>query len=126
MNFKKFIEQQTLLFNQLQGLRPKMAQAAQFVYNQWHQEEGDTFGICDEIQRAIMDVVSENIPNAALRDGGWEGDDHAYTIVQLGKEAYSVDIPCHLYERGGGYNWAKIQGTKFSPNDIEISPTHVE
>jgi hypothetical protein len=114
------------LYQQLLGLRQRMAFAAQQVYNSWQQDaEGfdDEFGsggICDEISRAIADVVVSSIQNAETAEGGQEGDDHSWLIVYNQQEAYGVDIPCHIYERGGGYSWQKLQGVHFSPNDISI------
>ena len=114
------------LYNQLMSLRTRMAFAAQQVYNSWAQDENGMDdelgggGICDEISRAIADVVVSTVRNADTTEGGQDGDDHSWLIVYNQQEAYGVDIPCHIYERGGGYSWQKLQGVHFSPNDISI------
>lgn len=114
------------LYQQLMSLRPRMAFAAQKVYNNWEQDEnGMDFelgggGICDQVSQAIADVVVSSIRNAETTEGGQPGDDHSWLIVYNQQEAYGVDIPCHIYERGGGYSWQKTQGVHFSPDDISI------
>jgi hypothetical protein len=114
------------LYNQLMRLRTQMAFAAQNIYNSWEQDEQGMDaelgggGICDEISRAVGDVVVRNIRNADTTEGGQEGDDHSWLVVYNQQEAYGVDIPCHIYEKGGGYSWQKMQGVHFSPNDIAI------
>lgn len=114
------------LYQQLMALRPRMAFAAQKVYNSWEQneegidEELGGGGICDQVSQAIADVIVSSIRNADTAEGGQEGDDHSWLVVYNQQEAYGVDIPCHIYERGGGYSWQKLQGVHFSPNDISI------
>jgi hypothetical protein len=102
-----------------------MVLAAQQVYNSWDQTDDDYGGggICDEISREIAGIVSSNL-DVEITDGGQDGDDHAYTIVYDADEAYAIDIPCHIYERGGGYNWTKIGGVQFSQQDIQITPVN--
>ena len=114
------------LYQQLIALRPRMAFAAQKVYNSWEQneegidEELGGGGICDQVSQAIADVIVSSIRNADTAEGGQEGDDHSWLVVYNQQEAYGVDIPCHIYERGGGYSWQKLKGVHFSPNDISI------
>jgi len=117
--FRQFVEQRGQLYNQLLALRPKMAQAAQAVYDNWEQGGG---GICDEISQEIQGVIAGSIINAEVTDAGQEGDDHAWTIVYNDTEAYEIDIPCSIYERGGGYSWTKVQDVRFDPDDVIIHP----
>lgn len=124
MRFREFCENQSALYQQLYSLRPLMAQAAQTVYNEWDQEDefcdyGDG-GICDEIAREIGGIIVQNIAGVELTDGGMDGDDHAYNIVYNDTEAYAVDIPAHVYERGGGYSWQKIPGVTITADDVVI------
>lgn len=108
------------------SLRTKMAFAAQQVYNSWAQDENGmddelgAGGICDEIANVLSGVIAQSVRNAEIAEGGHEGDDHNWIVVYNQQEAYGVDIPCHIYERGGGYSWQKLQGVHFSPNDISI------
>lgn len=111
------------LYNQLMRLRTQMAFAAQRIYNSWEQGmdvELGGGGICDEVAQVLSGVIAQNVRNAEITDGGHEGDDHAYIVVYNQQEAYGVDISCHIYERGGGYSWQKLQGVHFSPDDISI------
>lgn len=103
---------------QLEALKPQMAASAQKIYNEWDGEEG---GICDEIAQAIIEIVSMNF-DVDVGLGGWEGDDHAFVVVRDQDEeaVYGIDIPCHIYERGGGYSWEKIGEVQFSEDDVAI------
>ena len=114
------------LLDELYAIRDQMAAAAQTVYDEWAQDEeglDEQFGgggICDEVQRAIADVISSNI-DCELEDGGWEGDDHANLIASRGNESYLVDIPAHTYESGGGMSWRKIPDVTITAGDIIIA-----
>ena len=126
--------QQVSLYQQLMALRSEIVIEAQIIYNDWGDEEllemnkeiyedGDPYGgggICDDIAREIGGVISMNIPDVEIREGGHEGDEHNWVIVSRNDETYGVDIPHGLYETGGGYSWTKIPGVRFSPDDVEI------
>ena len=130
-NQLKRIAQNNLLA-QLTNLRGAMALAAQEEYDGWElNEEGFDWeigggGICDRVSEAIADVVSQNIPDVEIVDGGSDGDDHAWKIVFNDTEAYHVDIPHNIYERGGGYSWTKVPGVSFSATDVEIYPADID
>jgi hypothetical protein len=111
------------LYNQLLSLRPQMAQAAQEVYDGWQGEEDATFGyggICDEIANAMAGVIVGTLSDVNTTDGGQEGDDHAWVVAYNSVEAYGVDIPPKLYERGSGYQWTKVPDITFLPQHVEI------
>lgn len=118
---------ETPLLKELNRLRPEMAKAAQAVYDDWQPgEDGDEVygsgGICDAIAEAIGGVISShaNIEDLTFADGGADGDDHQWVIAYsvASNEAYEVDIPFNLYERGSGYSWTKIPGVVFEPDDV--------
>jgi hypothetical protein len=110
----------TQLYVQLMALRPRIANAAQKVYDSWEQDdECDMGGICDEIASEISSLVA-SIPNCHSVEGGHDGDDHAWVIATDGVNAYGVDIPPHVYETGGGYCWKKIPEVTFVVNDVEV------
>jgi hypothetical protein len=117
---------------ELQQLRRKMAAAAQKVYDRWeqdeegHDEEFGTGGICDEIATAISNVIQDQAIGADIFEGGHEGDDHNWVIVQDGDEAYGVDIPPAIYEYGGGYNWTKREDVTFEPSHVVIFPVPLQ
>lgn len=107
----------------LESLKPQLAAAAQKVYDEWDEDDYGGGGICDDVSAAMSDVIANSASNDPdILDGGHEGDDHAWLIVRSGNEAYSVDIPSYVYERGGGYSWSKIPGVKIRPSDVEIFP----
>lgn len=114
---------------QLAELRPQMAAAAQVVYDDWGQnddgfdEEFGEGGICDRVAEALWRVIDNGIPDVEIRDGGWDGDDHAYLIAQRGQKAFVVDIPPRVYETGGGYSWRKRKGVRFDAADVVIEET---
>ena len=113
---------------QLEGLRGLMSQAAQEVYDEWEQDEEGmdaslgAGGICDQISRAISGVIVENLMDVDVTEGGQDGDDHSWIFAYDDSSAYAVDIPPHLYERGGGYLWRKVHDVKFDVNSISIMP----
>jgi hypothetical protein len=112
------------LKHQLLSLRGEMAAAAQTVLDAWEQdeegydEEFGSGGACDAIQRAMSDVLSKL--DVSITEGGQPGDDHAYLIVYNDNEAYEVDIPPHVYERGGGYSWKKIPNVQLTPEHVVV------
>ena len=116
----------TRLLPVLAQLRPQFAKAAQAVYDEWTPgDDGDdefgSGGICDAIANAIGDVLSSN--GIDYTEGGHDGDDHAYLVAYNDQEAYVVDIPYHVYESGGGYNWSRIPDVQFTPEDVVIAET---
>jgi hypothetical protein len=116
------------LLEHLRAIRPGMAKAAQAVYESWEQneegvdEELGTGGICDQIAEALAGVIYGSIKDVAVDSGGQEGDDHAWLVVVASgsREAYGVDIPCRIYETGGGYSWKKRPEVVFQPEDVQI------
>ena len=118
------------LLDRLSDLRPSIIKIAQTIYDDWNQEDGDdmgggygTDGICDAISIGIGDILAEN--DIETTDGGHEGDDHAHVIAYDDQSAYIVNIPSYVYESGAGYNWTKLDGVHFGPDDVEISTTEM-
>lgn len=119
------------LYTELLQLRPEMAAAAQKVYDEWKQdeegvdEEVGCGGICDQVDRAIGDVIAASVGGVEFSEGGADGDDHAWTIAHRGEEAYGVDIPPGVYESGSGFRWKKKAGIVFRPEHVEIFPVEL-
>lgn len=111
------------LVSRIRRLLPDLLRAAQEEYDSWDQdeegwgEECGTGGICDRISSAFSGVLAR-LPDVEVIDGGQDGDDHAYVIVLTDTEAVAVDIPPGVYETGGGYNWKKKPGVRFSPYHV--------
>ncbi len=114
------------LKKELNKLRPKLAAAAQEIYEAWQpdeegfDEELGTGGICDRVAEALASVINEAL-EINIDEGGQEGDDHAFLLVDNDVEAFIVDIPPGVYETGGGYNWAKREDITIEPGDVFIS-----
>lgn len=112
------------LKTRLVAIRPQLAAAAQAVYGDWNPE--DEFcevgggGICDSVASAMESVIGEHLPDVTVTEGGQPGDDHAFLYVYDDKEAFGVDIPAGVYERGGGYRWQKIPDVKIRPEDVVV------
>ncbi len=109
------------LFRELQALRGRMARAAQRVYDRWQPGDYGGGGACDDIAGALLDVALDARSADGGRVAGWAAD-HAFALVwsdELG-EACRVDISPYTYETGGGYNWDKIEGVRFSSGDVYV------
>lgn len=113
------------LLTKLIALRSTIAQAAQKVYDQWEQdpegvdEEFGGGGICDSVSSEIGSILAG--VGIDFVDGGQDGDDHAFLYAYDEQEAYEVDIPPGIYERGSGYSWTKIPDVVFDQDDVQIT-----
>jgi hypothetical protein len=112
----------------LESLIPKMLSAAQEVYDAWDQsdeEHGDWQvgfgGICHLIAEAIADVINTAGYDAVTVDSGGMGEQHVWARVKMPDGIYDVDIPYHIYESGGGYNWTKLPNVVFETDHIRNS-----
>lgn len=112
----------------LSALRPALAAAAQAVIDGWEQddegidEELGEGGVCDRVATAMAGVIDRSFRGVEIHDGGQDGDDHAYIIVDDGREAFAVDIPPGVYETGSGYRWRKRKGAVVRASDVVIEP----
>lgn len=109
----------------LLSLRPALAKAAQGVYDDWdasNELDGDWQvgfgGICHLIADELLGVLSEAGIKATSVSSNYEV--HVYVVAQVPEGVFLVDIPPDVYETGGGYNWKKIEGVEFDPNDVVI------
>ena len=100
-------------------LRPQIIQKIQQVYNNWDEEDVDTYaggGIC----HFFADEISEVLDNAGYEVSGYQDSEvqHVATLVLTREGVYLVDIPYCIYEKGGGYSWSKIHDVEFGVDDI--------
>lgn len=123
MNWYKRAQQD--LKSRIEALRPQLAAKAQQRYDEWEQDdEGhDEWmgfgGICHEIADLFSDVFLEaGIDTTSIH---FDDVNHVACVAYDDDEGYIVDMPCGLYERGGGYRWRKIKDVVFEPSDITIS-----
>lgn len=93
---------------------------AQKVYDEWDEdvEEYAGGGICHLIADEICNVLQHNGYNCVTVSSSHE--QHVYCVIQVKEGVYSIDIPYHYYETGGGFSWKKIQEVQFSPDDITL------
>lgn len=111
-------------FKALYNLRQSIASAAQEVYDQWQQDnEGNdevygSGGICQDIAEAVAQVINNNTPFNTTTVSASCGEQHVWCVSYTETEAYSIDIPYHVYETGSGYNWKKKKNVKFDPAHI--------
>lgn len=98
-----------------------MVNIAQKIYDDW--DDDDEFsagGICDSIADEISGLIAFKLSNIEIFEGGHDGDDHAWIIVERDNIQYGVNIPSDVYEVGGGYNWRKRKNIVFDIDDVEI------
>lgn len=118
-------EKEEDLKGRLEALRPQLAAKAQERYDNWNQdEEGHdevmgVGGICHEIAELFGEVFSkEGIEWTTIH---FDDVNHVACIAYNDEEGWIVDIPCGLYETGGGYRWRKRKEVVFEPSDITIN-----
>ena len=103
-----------------------LLKVAQKKYDEWDasDEDGDAEvgfgGICHLIAEAMVDVLISDGYDAITIDSQGVGDQHVWCVVKAEEGCYEVDIPPSVYETGGGYNWKKIDGVKFTTSDLVV------
>jgi hypothetical protein len=104
-----------------------LLKVAQKEYDEWDasdEEEGDAEvgfgGICHLIAEAMVDVLISDGYDAITVDSQGVGDQHVWCVVKAEEGCYEIDIPPSVYETGGGYNWKKKDGIKFTPPDLVV------
>jgi len=132
MELRKFIKttireylNEQLKTNILLGLKPKLALAAQKVYDEWEQDENGYCdmlgegGICQDIANAMANVLMDNgIECSTVSQQS--GEQHVYVVAKTEDGVYNVDISPYLYETGGGYCWKKIPDVEFDKTYVVI------
>lgn len=109
---------------EIEKLRPKLAKAAQEVYDSWELDE-DGFdcevgqgGVCHIIADALADVLVDN--DIEVTTVSSDHEVHVWVAALVEEGIYLIDIPYGLYETGGGYSWQKIPDVEFEARDIVI------
>jgi hypothetical protein len=119
-------EPSTPLIDKVRSLSAQLIQAAQAVLDEWAPEadgwdqEYGHGGACDDIAQAMSDVIVSSLDDIEIGSGGWEGDDHAYLLINDGTDTVHLDIPPGVYETGGGMNWRKREGIRLTEGDLVI------
>lgn len=107
------------LINQFKDI---YAEAAQYRYDLWHQDEDgrdtdlDTGGICDLIVDEAISMLKD------LGYDAWSVNNvtHCWVSVEVGGEVYHMDIPPEIYEEGHGHVWSKIPGVRFKRRHVTV------
>ena len=98
---------------------PRILVAAQRVYNDWDESDKDTYaggGICHIIADAICDVLGDLGVDSSPVSCNYE--QHVYVAGRFEEGIYTIDIPYHIYETGGGFSWKKVPAVTFEPRDV--------
>lgn len=97
---------------------------AQQAYNEWNQneegydEELGTGGICQIVADEMLDVLhSHGIYNVQTQ---CSDDPHVYLIGKFKEGIFTIDIPYHVYESGGGWSWKKKPDVKFDVHHVIV------
>ncbi len=117
------IHDQDISFEELKSLRPVFAKLAQEVYDEWDEEDEDTYaggGIC----HLMADKFCEYLQSKGIDCGSVSaqvGEQHVFTVVKTSDGVAEVDINPYTYERGGGYSWQKIPDVELQPSDVAVN-----
>ena len=106
----------------VEALRPKIAAAAQEVYDNWVQDEHDDLnggGICHLIAEEVANIVSSAGVPVSTQCSTYE--QHVYCVCQVYEGIFEVDIPYRTYEHGAGFTWTKIPDVQFTTDYVTIS-----
>jgi len=117
------IHDRNISIDDLKKLRPVFAQLAQKVYDEWEEDDVDTYaggGICHLIADEFCSYLGDKgIDCASINTQ--IGDNHVWTVVKTDDGVLEVDISPHTYERGGGYSWQKIPNVQIDANDVVVN-----
>lgn len=107
--------------NFVKTLFPHLAQAAQKIYDDWDEEDNDTYaggGICHLIADEFVSILYEN--GVVCTSVSSSHEQHVYVALKVIEGVYTLDLHYSIYETGGGFSWKKIPNVKFEANDIDI------
>lgn len=104
---------------------PQLVNLAQEEYDGWSQDENGydelvgNGGICHLIAEQIANHLSNK--DFPITTHSLDTEVHVICLIALQDGVYKIDVPHRLYERGGGYNWTKINNVVFDESSIFIS-----
>ena len=105
--------------NQAKNLLPMILAKVQKEYDDWDQSDVDTYaggGICHILAEAICGILSNNGIECTTVSCSYE--QHVYVAGKFDEGIYTIDIPYHIYETGGGFSWKKIPNITFDASDV--------
>jgi len=98
---------------------PQILARVQRDYDNWDEEDRDTYaggGICHIIADTMCDVLGDLGIDCTPVSCSFE--QHVYIAARFAEGIYTIDIPYHVYETGGGFSWQKIPDVTFSARDV--------
>jgi hypothetical protein len=98
---------------------PQILARAQRDYDAWDEEDRDTYaggGICHIIADSVCDVLSD--AGIECTSVSCSHEQHVYVAARFAEGVYTIDIPYHIYEQGGGFSWKKLPDVRFEPRDV--------
>jgi hypothetical protein len=111
---------------EVESIKKHLVDEAQKLYDEWTQDEDGyneelgNGGICHLIAEAFIDVLyKHNIYRCQTVSSCHE--QHVYVVGQFREGVFMIDVPYHLYERGGGFTWKKLPDVKFDEDYIDIT-----
>ena len=108
---------------EVKQLLPKLSFVAQKVYDNWDEQDRDTYaggGICHLIADDIVSFFWSLKPEIPASTVSSDHEQHVYSVIQVQEGVYMIDIHHSIYEIGGGFTWKKIPGVQFEPNDFTV------
>lgn len=106
-------------------IKPILTQKAQEVYDSWQDgwcltEEVGGGGICHIIADAFISELYRHGFDEVVSVSS-DHEVHVWVALKLEEGVFLLDLPYNCYEKGGGYNWTKIQGVVFSSEDLVVN-----
>ena len=98
---------------------PQILARAQRDYDAWDEMDRDTYaggGICHIIADSVCDVLSD--AGIECTSVSCSHEQHVYVAARFSEGVYTIDIPYHIYEQGGGFSWKKLPDVRFEPRDV--------
>ena len=98
---------------------PQILARVQQDYDRWDEQDRDTYaggGICHIIADTMCDVLGDLGIDCTPVSCSYE--QHVYIAARFAEGVYTIDIPYHVYETGGGFSWQKIPDVRFSARDV--------
>ena len=105
----------------VKALLHEMTKAAQQVYDKWDESDRDTYaggGICHLIADDLVSILDKHGIEASSVASTHE--QHVYVALKVEEGVYTLDLPWHIYEEGGGFSWTKIPDIEFEPRDFQF------
>lgn len=129
--------------NDLKALTSEFVDAAQKIYDDWHEDPDVYFGggICHLIADAFVEIIYKHHPHYTASTFTRDDIQHVETVVynidsdslydddtddETNIETVMIDLSPYTYENGGGFSWTKIPEVEFNNTDITFYKTYTD